>query len=266
MKQVVIPIKIASILYIGVICLYLIPLVTKAQEPANIQEIIQEDFNPLTDDITKKIPELEELINAAIENSHKLKYLQNQVKLSNYNLKTSRRDWTKFFYLAGNVSEGSSSSLTYVEDQFGNSVGTLGNTDQTRWTIGLQVRLPLFNIYNYKNQVNIAKVEIEGKIEQKLEAEKEIRAQVITLYNELVIQQSMLRIDIDNIEYASLASEMAEKEYQQNKISLGEMSRIRDVLSRARSRHVTTKINFINAYVMLQELTGVKFSELNNWE
>lgn len=266
MKQVIKPIRIKSILLIGMLYVCLTPLISYSQGSEEVIDLNQNGFNPITDDITKKIPELEALIESAIENSHKLRYLQNQVKMSNYNLKSTRRDWAKYVYFTGNVSEGSASSLTFVEDQFGNSVGTLGTTDQTRWSVGMQVRLPLFNLVNYKNQVNIAKVEIEGKIEQKLDAQKEIRAQVITLYNELVIQQKMLRIDIDNIEYASLASEMAEKEYQQNKISLGEMSRIRDVLSRARSRHVTTKINFINAYVMLQELTGVKFSELNNWE
>ena len=265
MKEIINSTLKLGILIIGMLSIFLIPDILMAQTAKNV-ESDDEGFNPLTTDITKKIPSLEVLIESAISNSHKLKYLQNQVKLSGYNLKTAKRNWAKYFSFAGSVQEGSWTSLSFVEDQFGNSVGTLGSTDQTRWTIGLQLRLPVINIIDYKNQTNIARVQIESKIEQKLDAVKDIRAEVITLYNELVIQQEMLRIDIDNIEYASLASEMAEREYEQNKITLGEMSRIRDVLSRARSRHVTTKINFINAYVMLQEITGVKFSELNNWE
>jgi len=265
MKKTLVFIWGKSLLILGIFYLCSNPYIIKAQVGEQV-DLGEEGFNPLTDDITKKIPTLEVLIESAISNSHSLKYLQNQVKLSTYQLKTVKRDWAKYISFAGSITEGSSSALTFVEDQFGNSVGTLGTTDQTRWSVGLSLRLPLLNVINYKNQTNIAKIDIESKIEQKLEAEKEIRGTVITLYNELVIQQKYLKIEIDNIEYASLASEMAENEYKENKISLGEMSRIRDVLSRSRGRYMATKINFVNAYVMLQEITGVKFAELNNWE
>jgi len=256
----------SCILLIGMLSFCLMPNFLNAQITSTVESGEDEGINPLTTDITKKIPSLEVLIESAITNSHELKYLQNQVKLSDYNLKTAKRNWAKYVSFAGSLTEGSATSLSFVEDQFGNRIGTLGTTDQTRWSLGLQLRLPLINVIDYKNQTNIAKVEIESKIEQKKDAMMQLRADVIKLYNELVIQQEMLRIEIDNIEYASLASEMAEREYEQNKITLGEMSRIRDVLSRARGRYVTTKINFVNAYVMLQEITGVKFSELNNWE
>lgn len=266
MKKSNIIIKLRAILVIGLLCLCLTPFMIFAQGSGEAVDLGDDGFNPLTDDITKKIPELELLIDAAVQNSHRLKYWDKQISISEYNLKTSKRDWARYLSFSGSVQEGSWTSLSYVEDQLGNSVGTLGSTDQTRWSVGLAVRLPLINLIDYKNQTNIAKVQIESKMEEKLEAKQNIRAQVITLYNELVIQQKMLQLDIDNIEYQALTSEMAEKEYQQNKITLTDMSRVRDDLSRARGRYVTTKINFINAYVMLQEITGIKFSELNNWE
>lgn len=265
MRQVLHNIPIKSILILGMLYLCLSPLMLKAQVGEEV-DLGEEGFNPITDDITKKIPELQVLIDAAISNSHKLKYLQNQVELSGYNLKTAKRDWASYISLGGSLTEGSATSLSFVEDQLGNSVGTLGTTESTRWSLGVSLRLPLINIIDYKNQTNIAKIQIENTIEQKLDAEKAIRAEVMSLYNELVIQQKMLQLDIDNIEYATLTTELAEKEYRFNKISLGEVSRVRDNLARARTRYVTTKIDFVNIYVMLQEITGIKFSELNNWE
>ena len=53
---------------------------------------------------------------------------------------------------------------------------------------------------------------------------------------------------------------------QNGKISLADLSRVRDNLARARYRFVDSQTGFINAYIMLQEITGIKFNELNNWE
>jgi len=265
MKQVLHSTITKSILIFGMLYLCLSPILLFAQVGEEV-DLGEEGFNPITDDITKKIPSLDVLIESAMESSHRLKYYDKQIMLSKYNLKTAKRDWARFLSFSGSLQEGSWTSLSFVEDQLGNSVGTLGTTDQSRWSVGLALRVPLLDVIDYKNQTNIAKVQIESKMEEQLEEKRAIRAQVISLYNELVIQQKMLQLDIDNIEYATLASEMAEKSYQQNKVSLGEVSRVRDNLSRARTRYVTTKIDFINAYIMLQEITGIKFSELNDWE
>lgn len=265
MKQVFKSIKRKSILLCGMLCLCLLPFTLVAQVGEEV-DLGEEGFNPLTDDITKKIPELEELIEAAISNSHRLRYWDKEISISKYELKTTKRDWANYMAISGDVREGAWTSLTFVEDQMGNEVGTLGTTNQTRYAIGVSFRLPIMSVVDYNNQTKLAKMKIESKMEQKLEDQKSIRAEVINLYNELVIQQRMLQLDIDNIEYSILTSEMAEKEYQNNKISLADLSRVRDNLARARYRYVRTKIDFINAYVMLQEVTGVKFSELNNWE
>ena len=107
---------------------------------------------------------------------------------------------------------------------------------------------------------------VERNIEKMLEDRQAIRANVINLYNEVIIQQNMLRLDIDNIEFSELTAEMADREFQNGKISLADLSRVRDNLARARYRFVDSQTGFINAYVMLQELTGIKFNELNNWE
>jgi outer membrane protein TolC len=229
-------------------------------------DIGDDGFNPLTDDITKKIPSLEVLIDSAIINSHRLKYWDKEISISEYELKTTKREWANTLAVTGNVSEGQWTSLSFLEDQFDNTVGTLGTTSQTRYSVGVSFRLPLMTVVDYNNQTKIAKMRIESKMEQMLQDKKAIRAEVINLYNELVIQQRMLQLDIDNLEYLSLATDMADIEYHQNKINLFDMSRFRDNLARARYRYVQTKINFINAYVMLQEVTGVRFSELNNWE
>jgi len=255
-----------GILVLGMLCLCFIPLDTFSQGSGESINLGDEGFNPLTDDITKKIPSLEVLIDSAIYNSHRLRYWDKEISINEYELKTTKRDWANYFSIGGDVKEGKWTSLTFVEDQMGNEVGTLGSTNQTRYSVGITFRVPVIKALDYKNQTKIAKMKIESKMEQRLLDQKAIRAEVINLYNELVIQQKMLKLDIDNIEYSTLTTEMADKEYQNNNISLADMSRVRDNLARARYRYVRTKINFINAYVMLQEVTGVKFSDLNNWE
>ncbi|RLD38300.1 MAG: hypothetical protein DRI74_04295 [Bacteroidetes bacterium] len=223
-------------------------------------------FNPLTDDITKKIPPLDVLIDSALINSHRLKYWDKEIKITEYELKSAKRDWAKGIYFTGEAREGTWTSLTFVQDEYGNEVGTLGTTDQGRYSIGLGLRLPVQSFWDRGNQIKLNKMRIERNIEKMLEDRQTIRANVINLYNELIIQQNMLKLDIDNIEFSELTAEMADREFQNGKISLADLSRVRDNLARARYRFVDSQTGFINAYVMLQEITGIKFNELNNWE
>lgn len=257
---------IKGILRIGMLCVCLLPLVLFGQGQGESVSIGEDGVNPLTDDITKKIPSLEGLIESAILNSHRLKYYDKEISMTEYLLKTTKRDWANYVIMSGAITEGSWTSLTFVEDQLGNEVGSLGSTNQSRYSVGLSVRLPLISVIDYTNQTKIAKMKIESKMEEKLDEQQTIRAQVINLYNELIIQQNMLKLDIDNIDFSTLTSEMAQRQFQDGKISLADMSRVQDNLARSRYRYVRTKIGFINAYVMLQEITGIKFAELNNWE
>ncbi len=258
--------SIKDVLFIGILCLYFVPFNAFSQGVGESVNLGDEEFSSLTDDITKKIPALEILIDSAVYNSHRLRYWDKEIGITEYELKTQKRDWANYFAISGDYKEGSWTSLTFVEDQLGNSVGTLGSTNQSRYNVGISLRLPVIDMIDYKNKVKISKMKIESKMEQRLEEKQSIRTEVINLYNELVIQQKMLMLDIDNIEYLTLTTEMADREYQNNNISLADMARVRDNLARARYRYVRTKINFINAYVMLQEVTGVKFADLNNWE
>ncbi len=223
-------------------------------------------FNPLTDDITKKIPPLDVLIDSALINSHRLKYWDKEIKITEYELKSIKNDWSKGVSVQGAITEGAWTSLVYVQDQFGNEVGTLGTTNQGRYSIGLNLRLSLQDMLDRGNKIKLNKMRIESNIEKMLEDRQAIRANVINLYNEVIIQQNMLKLDIDNIEFYELTAEMADREFQNGKISLGELSQIKDGLTRAKYRTVDSRTGFINAYIMLQEVTGIKFNELNNWK
>lgn len=223
-------------------------------------------FNPLTDDITKKIPPLDVLIDSALINSHRLKYWDKEIMITKYELKSAKRDWSNSIYFTGEIKEGTWTSLVFVQDEYGNEVGTLGTTSQGRYSIGMGLRLPILDLWDRGNKIKLNKMRIERNIEKMLEDRQAIRINVINLYNEVIIQQNMLKLDIDNIEFSELTAEMADKEFQNGKISLADLSRVRDNLARARYRFVDSQTGFINAYVMLQEITGIKFNELNNWE
>lgn len=266
MKQFNIAIILKSILIIGVLCLYFVPANGYTQGSGESVDLGDEGFNPITDDITKKIPSLEMLIDSAIFNSHRLRFWDKEVAISAYELRSAKREWTNYFYVTGEFKDGNTQSLVFIEDQLGNSVGTLGNTDLTRYSFGVMVRMPVYRMWNHNNKTKIAKMQIESNMEKQLEDKKIIRAEVINLYNELVIQQNMLKLDIDNIDFSTLTAEMAKKQFQDGEITLVDMSRVQDNLARARYRYVRTKLGFVNAYVMLQEITGIKFAELNNWK
>ena len=102
--------------FVFMVLFFLLPIQNIAQEVAVSKENI---FNPLTDDITKKIPPLDVLIDSALINSHRLKYWDKEIKITEYELKSTKRYWSNSISINGELKEGKWTSLVFVQDEYG---------------------------------------------------------------------------------------------------------------------------------------------------
>lgn len=221
-----------------------------------------QSFDPITDDITKKIPPLEALIDSAIANSPYLKFRDAQIVVNHYKYLNDRSQLLRDI--------GFSIEARYGRfDNFSETSGTVpvytGSTrDEWRYGAGAYIKIPLYDITNRKTTINLAKKEVEQAINHRNTLAYEIRRDVIVMYNELILKQRLLKIASDNMITAELQMNLAEKQFMSGQLPLGELSRMTDLHARAKMAFEENRMAFINAYALLEILVGAKFNLMNS--
>lgn len=222
-----------------------------------------EEFNPIVDDITKRIPSLEALVDSAVANSPYLKFRDAEIEVANYKYLNERSQLLRNIGFSVETRYG---MLNNYSENYSGIVsvpvgGTLSN--QFQYGAGAYIKIPLYDLTNRKNTNKLAKKEIEQAINHRNELIHEIKRDVIVQYNDLILRQKLLKIGSDNMLTSEMQLKMAEKQFMNGSLPLGEMSRMMDINARARMEFEEQKTAFITAYQLLEITVGLKFNLLN---
>jgi outer membrane protein TolC len=245
-------IKLLQILLLGV---YMMPVYG--------QNADDQPFNPIIDDIAKHIPTLDALIDSAISNSPYLKFRDAQIVVNHYKYLNDRSQLLRNVGFSVEMRYGRFDNFSENTD-IGSVPVIVGSVrDEFRYGAGAYVKIPLYDLTNRKNTINLAKKEIEQAINHRNELIHEIRKDVIIQYNELLLRQRLLKIASDNQLTSEIQLKMAEKQFTNGQLPLGEMARMMDIMARAKAEYEQQKTGFITQYSLLEITTGVKFNLLN---
>lgn len=219
-------------------------------------------FNPIKDDIAKKIPPLEALIDSAVANSPWVKWEELKAARVTYDIKTERRKWTEHFGIEGIFNYGNyfyndRDELTRL-DQF-----YLTESRRMNYGGGFYIRFPFYYIIDRKNNINKKKKELEVAMIQRDVRVREIREEVIRTYNELMQQQLMLKISNDYQQTSDMMMQNAEIMFLNGEIPPEEYNRQKDYQTRGAMSYAETLGRFNIAFTLLEELVGFKFNLIN---
>jgi outer membrane protein TolC len=217
-------------------------------------------FNPLLDDITLRIPPLQDLIDSAYIHSPLLKIADADISMSKYEITSTRRQWMDNFYIDGSMAKDYYNGLTTNEVVNTNPNQILTNQDNIRMLAGVSIRLPMLAFWDLHNQVKTATKKLERAISVKENQKLELRKEIITRYNQLIVNQRMLKIANDNITFSALHKDMAEKEFINGQSNLYEVARVSEMHRKAIADFESARFEFYNAYMILQEIVGTKFN------
>jgi len=223
-------------------------------------------FNPIVDDITLRIPPLEDLIDSAIVHSPYLKYVDADIYINKYQEKSAKREWMSNLYLDANIATDYYDGLTNNTTSLGDINSVLTNQDNSRYLIGVSIRMPMDDLWDRRNRVKAARKLVERTISERDFRIQEIRKSIIEQYNKLIINQRILKIANDNQIFMSLQMAMAEKEFLNGQLTLYELARLNEMNRKAVTDFEYARIDFYNAYMILQELVGIKFNVITNIE
>lgn len=220
-------------------------------------------FDPLKDNISDKLPPLATLIDSAVAYNAEVKFSTLQVQVDKGNLTTAKSQWTNNFGLQGNYTYG---NFNYV---YNNGAGTQVTpnyaTQQSlsQYAIGAYINLPFYQFVNRHNQVRIAKTQVSQAQTLVQTQTQLVREKVITQYNDVLLKQRLLIIKSKYLETSKINMQMAEKGFMNGTISVDDYSRVSEIASNTEADFETTKMEFMTAYMLLEETTGMRFNIYN---
>lgn len=220
-------------------------------------------FNPLTDDITEKLPPLEALIDSAIKHSPKIQNEEFNIAYRQSEVTTAKRDWTHYINLGLDVNNGTwwfddKDELTRLNRYY------LTTSNRAQYEVAVSMRLPIFYIIDRRNEINKRKSQVEQAVSSRNEQERSIRTIVIEHYMNMVGQQNALRVSNDYQQYTALQMKMAENEFLNGEIAIVELSRQKEIQTRGALEYEQIKAQFKKSYLLLQETVGIEFNLIFN--
>jgi len=217
-------------------------------------------FDVLKDNIETILPPLETIIDSAIINNPYVKFRDLQIGVNQNKLEANQLQWSRNLGIQADGRYGTFNnfSTNTSEGQTPSTVSTL--TSQFNWGFGAYIKFPLFDLIGRKTQVGLSELEV-GQADVMAQMQRnEVRQAAIKQYNELVLSQRLLRNKSKYVETAIISMNMAEKEFKNGIIPVAEFARISEIESKAELDFETAKMNFTNAYMILEELAGIKFN------
>jgi outer membrane protein TolC len=216
-------------------------------------------FDPLKDDIANKLPPLSVLLDSATSHNHYVQFRNLQVIVNKCKLKTSQEEWMRNLGFQANVGYGNlyNYSVNNSGDVASSTIAT--SRSETKYNGAIYFNMPLFTITGRKNQINLAKTEVEQAQAMAGEQSDETRQLVIRQYNDLILKQRLLRVRSRYLETARINMQIVEKEFSNGIVSVTEFTRITELSSRAEADYETARMDFLTTYMVLEEMVGIKF-------
>jgi outer membrane protein TolC len=220
-------------------------------------------FDLMKDDISGILPPLETLIDSAITNDPHILFRDQQIIVNTNKFKANRIEWTKNIGIQADLRYGNFYSYS-TNSAGGIDPSISSNHNDTKYGGALYLNLPFYTLANRKNQLKIAKTEIEQAQSMALAQRDERRQLVITQYNDVILKQHLIKIKAKYLETARVNMQMIDKEFSNGIISVSEYARISETISRTETDFENARMDFLTAYMILEEIVGFKFNIVNH--
>ncbi len=219
-------------------------------------------FNPITDNIVKRLPPLSVLIDSAAYNSPDMHYQDLKAQYYYYEQLSAQREWLEHFSFNLDMNLGKWNFWDRDEitkrDRYYRSESIRDN-----YAVAFYIRFPLASIFDRRNRINKQKKWIEISLMQKEINRRLLAKEVIDHYNNLVQYQNYIRIYNDYQNFTMMQMQMAQNEFLNGEISTTEYTRLKEIQTRGAINFQQAIAEFNKEYQLLEVTTGMKFNLIN---
>ena len=222
-------------------------------------------FNPLTDNITDRLPALSVLIDSAAYNSPDMLYEDLKADYYRYEQISAAREWLDMIRWSVDLNFGKWDYWDWQEIQFKNDPtysNKFWNTQSWRgnYAVGFYIRMPLVTLIDRRNRINKQKKWIELSLTQKEINRRFLIDRVINIYNDLENFQNQIRIYNDYQQFTMMQMQMAQNEFLNGEITTAEYTRLKEIQTRGSIEYIKVIAEFNKNYYALEVVTGMRFN------
>ncbi|HMM10870.1 MAG TPA: TolC family protein [Bacteroidales bacterium] len=222
-------------------------------------------FNPLTDDITKRLPNIRVLIDSAVKHSPSVKYEELKADYYYYEQLTVERHWMEHFSFnldwnwgIWNFHDRQSSTIS---PPFSISIDL--NSVRDNFAIGFYIRFPLATLVDRRNRIAKQKKWQELSFVQREINRQFVVTQVIEAYDMMIQWQNYIRIYNDYQKFTLIQMQMAQNQFLNGEIGTAEYTRLKEIQTRGAIEYQQAIAEFSKNYRTLEILTGINFNLVN---
>ncbi len=200
---------------------------------------------------------LAEIIEIAKTNSPLLKFQEENIVASEYQVAFAKRQWTQNISMNGSYFYGNQNQLSITNT--GDAAGAIiGNGVR----YGINVSIPLFEFVARQKRIALYEHQTESYRHRYDELQNEIAKLVIKEYSNLISNQRSLKIQAITREQAVIQKASGEKDFKSGNISITEYSRLTDFQTKAELDYEFWRKEFFLAFYQFEVIVGVKMNEL----
>jgi outer membrane protein TolC len=204
------------------------------------------------------------LMEAAIKYSAEIERLELSKTIAREDLQIKRKQLLSGVGIGSGYTYGTRIGLGNGEAQQQNQLNAFVLPAQAQYNVGVVVSLPLSEVLNRGNELNKQKMALQQAEADRKIKERQLRQLVISLYQDIVLAKAQLKLHQEAFQTANIHFKLAEQQFDKGEIPLSEMAKINESYSAAAIAHGTSKIKYATAFLMMEELIGMKIYDLMN--
>ncbi len=198
---------------------------------------------------------LDQLLDSAEVHSPLLKMIDADIIIQDLKVKSEKKDWLSYFSLTGTAQYGMFDNLIINQDLGEDYLGST-STKQSRYSVGLAVKLPFSSLFDKVNRDVALKEKVKLNY-QRNNTITELRKLVINQYGNLLRAHSKLVIKTSELETVKLQMLDTEVNYRNGKIQLSEYTKQKGALLQLQLELEEVRIEHTVALHLLQETIGI---------
>jgi outer membrane protein TolC len=222
----------------------------------NITKAQSTDIDNNREDI--QLPSLQVILDSVLNRNAMLKFRNQHIGVKESTLASERIYWTRNFGLQADTKYGNLNNFSTNADAQGNT-SVLTTSSQFNYSVGVYLKIPVFDFLNRKNQLVLARLEIDEAKSMAQFQEDEIRQTVIKMYQDLILKQKVLKIKSKVLGDGRVNMQMVEKEFRNGVVPVAEYVRITSIASNVEVDYEFAKSEFITAKKLLEDMAGFTF-------
>ncbi len=224
----------------------------------------QPDINSDINDSLLNVPTISKAIEMAMEYSPLLKSADIETTIKEFELKATRKEWMDNLGIESFYKYGSIDNVNIQNNGDVDNLTTAQTTD-SRYSLGVYIKMPFFAFITQRNRTKIALQEIEKSKLQQDFIKNEIRAAIIRQYGDYEYNKKL--ITVKNKAYLStqIQVEKANFDYENGNLTIYDLTKVMEASTKAETEYLKAQIDFKIAYLLLLEIIGVNNFNTKQW-